>query len=373
MNRRVLCVDDEPQVLGGLRRGLSDDYEVSTAPDGAQAVETLKSSAPFAIVMSDMRMPGMDGAALLGWVRQHCPDSTRILLTGYADIDSAINAVNQGNIFRFLVKPCPDEILRQSLDAGLEQYRLITAEKELLEKTLGGALSALMEVLGLVAPDLFARSARLEQLMQLVVRRLKLEPAWIYETAAKLSQLGLIALPKEVVDRVVSAVRVTDRDRLLFESHPETASRILRAIPRLEPVADIIRHQFTRQLPDSDRPEVTTGVNVLRVVVAVDSLIQHGSTPLEAVEAVYRRGIYDQEILDALLAETAALSRERGAGLRRSVGLGGLEVGMVLVDNVCSSTGTVVVPAGRVVTVLILERLQKFAQGVGLTEPFRVE
>jgi DNA-binding NtrC family response regulator len=186
MNRRILCVDDEPQVLSALRRGLSEDYEVQTANGGAPAIELLGSNVTFAVIMSDMRMPGMDGAKLLSWARAHCPDSTRILLTGYADVDSAISAVNDGNIFRFLVKPCPEETLRQALEAGVEQYRLITAERELLEQTLGGALGALMDVIGLVAPELHVRSSRLEQLVQRVVTRRGLSPAWVYQTAARL-------------------------------------------------------------------------------------------------------------------------------------------------------------------------------------------
>src|SRR5579872_5364165 len=102
----ILCVDDEPRVLDGLTRVLRRDFVVSTALSGADGLALLSQGGPFAVVMSDMRMPVMDGATFLQNVRQTSPDSTRVLLTGQTEIESAIAAINRGNIFRFLLKPC---------------------------------------------------------------------------------------------------------------------------------------------------------------------------------------------------------------------------------------------------------------------------
>ncbi|NIQ03497.1 MAG: response regulator, partial [Nitrospinaceae bacterium] len=94
----------------------------------------------FAVVVSDMRMPDMDGIQFLSRVREHYPQTVRMMLTGYADVKTAMNAVNEGNIFRFMTKPCPPEVFEKVLSAGIEQYRLITAERDLLERTLKGSV-----------------------------------------------------------------------------------------------------------------------------------------------------------------------------------------------------------------------------------------
>src|SRR5918911_2964995 len=159
-DKRVLCVDDEPNVLEGLRRTLGGHYRVRTAVGGAAGLEAIEREGPFAVVVSDLRMPEMDGVAFLSRVRQRSPDTVRVLLTGQADLDAAIAAVNEGHIFRFLSKPCAQPVLFQALAAAEEQYRLITAERVLLEQTLYGSIKALTDILALAVPSAFGRAVR---------------------------------------------------------------------------------------------------------------------------------------------------------------------------------------------------------------------
>jgi DNA-binding NtrC family response regulator len=109
---KILCVDDEPRVLEGLALHLGRIFEMVTATSGREGLEVLAGQGPFTVVLSDMRMPGMDGAAFLSKVRQAAPDTTRMLLTGDTDLQAAIAAVNEGQIFRFLTKPCAPYNLR---------------------------------------------------------------------------------------------------------------------------------------------------------------------------------------------------------------------------------------------------------------------
>ncbi|MBI6546352.1 MAG: response regulator, partial [Cyanobacteria bacterium NC_groundwater_1444_Ag_S-0.65um_54_12] len=141
---KILCVDDETQILAGLAWHLRRQYEMIAALNAPAGLEALERDGSIAIVLSDMRMPGMDGAAFLSRVRQVAPDAARILLTGHADLEVAINAVNEGQIFRFLTKPCPPPVLLAAVNAAAEQYRLITAERVLLGQTLGGSIKALI-------------------------------------------------------------------------------------------------------------------------------------------------------------------------------------------------------------------------------------
>jgi ActR/RegA family two-component response regulator len=134
MANKILFVDDEPSILDGYRRMLYREFEVDTAPGGDDGLTMVKGTGPYAVVVSDMRMPGMSGAEFLTKVRQAAPDTVRILLTGYSDMDAAIEAVNEGNIFRYLTKPCPKEVLVKAINQSLDQYRTVTAEKILVKK-----------------------------------------------------------------------------------------------------------------------------------------------------------------------------------------------------------------------------------------------
>ena len=133
MVETILLIDDEPAILQGYQRLLRREFQVETAVGGAEALAKLRQQC-FAVVVSDMRMPGTDGVQLLAKIKNEWPETIRIMLTGNADIETAVNAVNNGNIFRFLTKPCGHDLLAKTLTAALLQYRLVTAEKELLEK-----------------------------------------------------------------------------------------------------------------------------------------------------------------------------------------------------------------------------------------------
>src|SRR6185369_7333431 len=124
---RILCVDDEPQLLEAMTVNLGRHFAVSTAPSGVAGLEKIRNEPPFAVLMSDMRMPAMDGATFLKQAFQTAPDTVRILLTGQSDLTSAIAAINEGQIFRFLTKPCPPATLLKTIGAAVEQNRLITS------------------------------------------------------------------------------------------------------------------------------------------------------------------------------------------------------------------------------------------------------
>jgi FixJ family two-component response regulator len=131
---RILFVDDEIAVLRGYQRVLHGEFAVSTAVGGEEGLAELQANGPYAIVISDMRMPGMSGAEFLARAREKSPESVRMLLTGYADVKSAVEAVNRGSIFRFLTKPCEKADLVEAIREGLKVYHAALAEKELLRK-----------------------------------------------------------------------------------------------------------------------------------------------------------------------------------------------------------------------------------------------
>ena len=200
MNEKILLVDDEVAILEGYQRLLRREFRIDVALGGKGALVAIQNNGPYAVVVSDMRMPEMDGAQLLAKIKVLSPDTVRVMLTGNADMQTAVSAVNEGSIFRFLTKPCTKETLAKALTASLMQARLLSAEKELLEKTLTGSIQVLAEVLSLVNPAAFSRGMRLRRYIQHIAEGLALSNPWRFEIPAMMSQLGCVtSLQKQLM------------------------------------------------------------------------------------------------------------------------------------------------------------------------------
>src|SRR6185369_9959485 len=129
MSKKILCVDDDPNILEGFQRNLRKRFSIDIALGGDPALALIAKQGPYAVIVADMQMPGMNGVEFLVKAREKTPQTVRIMLTGNADQQTAVEAVNQGHVFQFLNKPCPPEMLAGALENGLRQYQLITAEK----------------------------------------------------------------------------------------------------------------------------------------------------------------------------------------------------------------------------------------------------
>lgn len=356
---RILLVDDEPSLLEGLRRQLRGRFDVSTAPSGGEAL-LLAAKDPFAVVVSDMRMPGMDGVSLLRAMRGRWSDTVRVLLTGHADLDAAVAAVNEGNVFRFLTKPCEPEVLRTALDQAVEQHRLITAERELLERTLNGAVQALLETLSLANPMAFARAERVRSTVKELLDALEISDRWAIEVACVLSQIGAVTLPPPVAEKLHAGLPLDEDEEAMVERLPEIAERLLGAIPRLDEVRAIIRAQRT----GAGFGDVPLGARILRVALDFDTLEARRTDLSTAIGIMRSRGdVYDQVVVDALAAG-------EGGHDVREVRLDDLRTGMVLLADVHTGDGLLLLGRGQPVTPGLLERMRNFARGgrLGLDE-----
>lgn len=203
----IVFVDDDPHILEGFGRQFRKQFLVHTALGAEQALELIRSQGPFAVVMTDMRMPGTDGIELLRTIREIAPETVRIMLTGNADVETAMQAVNQGEIFRFLTKPCPPATIGSALEAGIRQYQLIRSEKEVLEGTLRGSLRALSDVLAVVNPEAFGRAARLKEYVLDLSRQMGVSDIWQVECSALLSQIGCVTLPDSIQKKPMQEYR----------------------------------------------------------------------------------------------------------------------------------------------------------------------
>jgi response regulator RpfG family c-di-GMP phosphodiesterase len=376
MRPRLLVVDDEPLVRQAIERELSSMFHVETAASGELGAEALETKGPFAVVVADYRMPGMNGVEFLARVRAKAPDTARVVMTRAGDMEAAIAAVNEGHVFRFIALPCPAPTLRQVLLGALRQHRLLTAEREVLEQTLAGVVRVLTDVLGLVNPDAFGRAARVKNCVQHLAAQLGLPNAWQYEVAAMLSQIGCVTLPGDTLAKVLGGQSLTPTERELVEAVPRVASTLIGHIPRLGPVSRMVGVGFEDIGPppaDADALRALApdraGAWLLRVALALDERMMRVGQPRDAI-ADLRRPQHNLPafLLDALerFVFQAASSRLEMVGVRE------LHTLMVLDEDVRTSAGLMLVPRGQPVTVAVVQRLRSFARSQGVREPFRV-
>lgn len=364
MSEKILFVDDEPAALDGYRRLLHRTFEVETAVGAAEGLAKLAEAGPYAVVVSDMRMPEMDGAAFLSMVRDVAPNTVRMAITGYADLETAGRAINEGSIFRFLTKPCEKNTLAASLTAALEQHRLINAEKELLGKTLSGSIHVLTGMLSLVNPAAFSRIPGIRRCVEHLVRSLHLQNQWRFEVAALLSLLGCVTLDPEIVEAFFDGQKLSPEDQARFDSHPAVAANLLASIPRLEQVTWMIANQNTSapQLLVSGSkqpPDVVIGTNILSVSIAYDRLICQSYSHEDAVRQLrFKAPQYNSTVVE-LLAQLPPAHDEHEV---RACPVSELRAGMVLREEVRTDGGLLVVAKGQEISSALLLRLKNFRE-----------
>jgi len=376
MEEAVLFVDDEQHLLEAIARSLRSRFAIHTAASGADGLRVLECSGPFAVVVSDMRMPQMNGVQFLTKVRDLYPDTVRMILSGQSDLADTIAAVNDGNIFRFLSKPCSTQCLQAAVGTAVEQYRLVTSEKVLLEQTLSGAVAMLIEMLSLVTPAAYSRARRMQHYVVALAAVLELRERWQWPLAALVSQIGCVSLPKETLSKVEAGQELSEEERALHQSHPQLAAKMLQAIPRLEEVAAIVGGQNSSlqglELPADRRScdVVTTGILLLRAANCFDALVLQGHTAVDAVETLRRANTNLPPIVIDAMRILPIAGKER---VVRAVRLVDLAAGMILDEALLTRKGACLVPAREEVTPNLLLRLRSIATGVQIKEPFRVQ
>ncbi|MGC9196424.1 MAG: HD domain-containing phosphohydrolase [Syntrophobacteraceae bacterium] len=375
MVAKVLFVDDDVNILEGFRRQFRKSLAVETAPGGKEGLEILAREGPFSVIVSDLRMPGMEGVHFFSRAREIAPESVRILLTGYAELETAIDAINQGNVFRFLTKPCKAEELLKAIHDGVRQYDLVTAERELLENTLRGSVKVLSEILQLINPEAFGRASRIRHYARAVGKRMRVDNLWQLDTAASLSQIGCVILPQDALRKLYNGHELNAEESQLFSMHPFIASDLLANIPRMEAISEIIAFQQKNfdgsGIPVQDRKgeDIPLGARILRVILDFDTLLAKDHDRFMAVEQLRtRQGLYDPGVVSAL----AEVIKTEASFTKEALGASQLCDGMVLAKDVFLQNGRLLAPRGYKVNLTLRERLKSFSENPGIKEPIAV-
>ncbi|UJX41566.1 response regulator [Desulfovibrio sp. JY] len=378
MNKRVLFIDDDERILAGFRRNLHSAFEVDTAVGPEAGLAKVKASPAYAVVVSDLRMPGMDGIAVLSKVREMRPDSVRVMLTGFADLEAAIAAVNEGNIFRFLTKPCETGYLIGALTSAVEQYRLVMAERELLEGTLRGSLKMLSEVLSLLRPEVYGRVSRIAPYVRPLSKLCGDPSPWQTEAAAMLCLMGYITLPDSLISRVERGRALSPEDAANYQQHAEVAAKLVANIPRMGGVAKAIAYQ-EKNFDGGGFPgdavrgkDIPMGARILRVLLEFDRLLTAGQAKAEAYKAIKQAtGVYDPDVVAAfgeVLGEESNL-------VIVPMPVKSLRDNMILAEDMFVTRGgqqLKVLPKGYALSSVALAHISKLARYESVTDPVKV-
>lgn len=382
MSGKILLVDDDQNILDGYKRHLRAHFQVDTAAGGEAGLKLITGRNHYAVIVSDMRMPGMDGIQFLAKVKEEVPDSVRMMLTGNADQNTAIEAVNEGNIFRFLTKPCPPDALIKALKAGVAQFQLITAEREILEKTLSGSIKVLTEILSIFDPNLFGRAMRLRDSVQALAKALNLPSSWDIESAAMLSQIGYVGIPPEVIVKVQNGGPLTDGEKEMLGRVPDIGRHLLANIPRLESVSKIVLYQ-NKRFDGSGFPKdpaagdkIPLGARILKALSDLIEIESEGTPRHHAFKQLLsRKGWYDPEVIQkisqCLLDEKEQKAATEGVDFI-SIPFKELRPGHTLVSHIETLDGTLLLSRGQKLSLAHLERLRNYSALAGIKEPIQV-
>jgi len=413
----LLCVDDEANILSSLRRLFhKDGYRVLTAGSGAEGLRLMEGES-IDLVISDMRMPEMDGAAFLAQVRARWPDSLRILLTGYADIASTVAAINQGEIYRYISKPWDDNEVRlivrhalerkllerekarlealtkkqneelQALNASLETKVLertaelsrahdaLAAANEKLKTSFITSIKVFSNLTELAEGSRAGHSRRVAELGRRIAMKLGMERGAAQDVmlAGLLHDIGKIGLPDALLAKTPAQMNADELG--LFKKHPLKGESALMALDSLRNPARLLRSHHERYdgqgYPDGLKAsEIPLGARILAVANDFDAL-QIGSFSQKRLSADEARAFiahskgkrYDPQVVDTFLApEGAAGNALRELALKPAE----LKPGMVLSRDLFSGDGALLLAADIKIDERLIKQIKDFVRSENL-------
>lgn len=351
--KKVLFVDDEIFILESVKRDLVDYYDIVTAKSAVEGLKMLYQDPSIIVVISDMRMPGMDGISFLSEVKNKFPDVIKVMLTGNMDVDVAIKAVNYGNIFRFIQKPCKSNELIQVINSCFQQYDLKNSEKILLETTLDATVKVMIEMLSLASPVIFGKIEKIKEICELLSKHLGLKDLWIINTAAMLSQIGLITLPDELITKINNGGFLSKTEEKVYKKHSQAAYDLLVQIPRLELVAKIILNQNEKFESNScdisdEKAYISCSAAILKIAIDYERIHARGLEHIDIIEEMRQKEtLYNVHLLNVLRDEYDELSFVKKV---YRVSVRDLTNNMIIEENIKSANGVLIIKKGVMVT-----------------------
>lgn len=369
---KVLLVDDDASILNAYERTLEEDFEVHISKNADDALTKMQYT-EFATIVSDRYMPGMNGIDLLKKVKEKCPETSRILFTGYGDLNAAMEAVNEGHIFRLLTKPCHPNIFLKAVQDACKQYELLKMEDNLMEKTFVQATNMLFELVTLFHPSVNHYIIEAQNTIKKLATILHIPQVWELNVATMFSKLGylLMATDKNIL---------SEKESHLFEKQAEISFLLLEKIPSLNSVAKYVRyyhyplnsHVFENPEPGQEHLPLMCSLIKISLDYSL-SMTLKGKNSQEALEDIQSQAehIYHKEAKKALIQ--AIGSKKEGFVLQEIHSLSHLKKSMIVKEDMtCDKKGQILLKKGQVLSEVSLLRLNKLATHYELDYPIYV-
>jgi len=367
----VLCVDSDERTLAGLELRLRRSFDVVTATSAALALSKLDLSAPFAVVLSDMHMPQVSGSALLSAIRRVTPETVRILMTGQADLASAMAAVNEGEVFRILFKHVEASELIAACEAAVVRHRELIAERQVTEGILHGTIDLLTMSLAALSPTLSLHASRIHALVTDMAAVVCTRQLWVAELASVLLEVSLANVPTTLVERWRARASLTEDERVRIATAIRSSLAVVRHIPRAEPVTEGLLSLATMTEFDHNHPVSLSGsvpIRVLHLALVFDALERSGKNADEALQEIRAAAHADDVPLVAALASSPS---RLNPGSSRGP-LWRIRPGQTVLYDVRRADGVLVLPKGHVVDATTLGMLDLMDEGTRLLEVITV-
>jgi putative nucleotidyltransferase with HDIG domain len=401
---KLLLVDDEESITKALQRLFrKEGYETHTALSGQEGLEVLKEAKePFSLIISDQRMPGMTGAQFLEKAKKIFPNAKRILLTGYSDMDAIVDAINKGEIHRYLAKPWNDDDLLIQTRQILEQMELEERTQKLESSVLNAIrlLSSLVEILN---PKLGEHMKQVAPLAREIAEEYGMEKEQLdqIEIAGMLHDIGLLGAPERIMEK--DPDEMNERERYMFNQHPEIGQICLQSVESLDQVGAIVlahhEHYDGSGFPNGlIADEIPLGARIISVVADCCQLMRTWPTDINEIMEKARKYIgpsvkdilitdrkelinditskilllrvtqkYDPDVVMKLVKklEPDEEERKKQQRLRDIVALhfNDLKEGMVLGKNLRTMDGRLVITRGTTLNELLIPSIQRLGEG----------
>ena len=348
---RILIIDDDLNILHGYRRMLGRRYEVEIAEGPREGLQKALSGEQYAVIICDLHMPKVDGLSLMAKVRELSPHTIRIILTGSLDNSNALDAMNDGIIFRYLTKPCRLEVLSRCIDEGLAFHRQALLAERMRGQTLVGLALLMADLFSVQEPQLAGSAPRIHALVSQMARRLALPEAWEFEVAAALCKIGLVSLPPALKTCLSQGLELTSAQAELVAQNPQRAASFLEPLSDLAEVAQMLAAAGKPLPPVAGTcmlaaPRWLIGAQLLRLANDYEKQRAVQPNALAALQALRQAASdYYPEMLDCLVAMVTEECK-----CKTTLSLDKLQPGMVLAEDLLSHRGQMLIARGQTIT-----------------------
>ncbi len=361
---QILLVDDESHILTSFARGLRKDFNVLTANSGKEALALIKNTpTPIPVIVSDFNMPEMTGDEFFKHCQKVCPDSVRVLLSGKADIESIISCINEGKIFRFMLKPCNLDTMKSTILDCIKQFELIRAEKIILGQTLIGTVQLCVDFLTLANPEVYSYVTKIKNFVETLAQHLKLPNPWRFTIAALLSHTGDVLVSRDHSRQIVTKDNLSNNDKIFHQDSINVSAKIIEKIPKLELISKMIMNQnkslekLTNSLymPIKDYDSAIVGAQLLKTVIDFEKKLSQGYDKADIIAKMQQfPDIYHKDIVEALL-----IIKPKESHLKAQVKISELTEKMTTAKDVYTTDGKLIVANGQALNSIFIAKLNE--------------